>query len=281
MSIKALRVLFMVGAITLACLALSALIFGPKAFEKIATVLVLPLGMLWYLLCVTLVVAAVLRARRTLLFVGVVWLCITLVGNVPFSERLAEMLEAPYADVQPLKQGSFSVVIVLGGGSSTAINGRHQGNRAGDRLILAGQLYHLGLTQSIICTGETIESMSTSQHDPAAQCADVLMNLGVPQARIEQHAGRNTAEEMLSLGQRFNETGLRVGLITSAWHLSRALRLAHQQGFYPHPLPADFMTRENIVATWGEAVHNVIPQADALANTTRIVKEVLGGWVGR
>jgi len=71
-------------------------------------------------------------------------------------------------------------------------------------------------------------------------------------------------------------TGKRLGLVTSAAHMSRALRLARDNDLSLLPLPADFKS------TWPEfQPARLIPSGSGLYRTERATKELLARVVGR
>ena len=89
-------------------------------------------------------------------------------------------------------------------------------------------------------------------------------------------AGRTTSEEMLALAAHL--TGQqRVGLVTSASHLPRALRLAAQSQLQLIPLPCNFATPGQLRLL---PIH-FIPSAHALDLSARTIKEYLAQLVGR
>jgi uncharacterized SAM-binding protein YcdF (DUF218 family) len=270
------------GVMTVVAIAGLWLFHDRMAAEKVATALAMPCGIIWYLLTCSVVVARAAGVRKlTWTMVGI-WLAFTVLGNSSLATWLSYSLEEPYAEIRPLEQRPFDYVIVLGGGASQGANHRNQGNGSGDRLILAAQLYHAGVAQKLICTGQRIASMDASTTDASARSRDVLTRLGVPTADIEVLGGHNTSEEIQSLGERFFSSGERVGLVTSAWHLTRVLRLAKRHGFSPQPLPADFINRPiSIESTSGETILGVIPHTGSFATLTTVAREYLGMLVGR
>ena len=171
---------------------------------------------------------------------------------------------------------------MLGGGGGPGAHGRQQGNSSGDRLILAAQLYHQKIAKKFICTGQRIASMNSSGVDPAVASRDILLNLGVPDSAIEMMGGRNTSEEMRELAGRFRDSKARIGLLTSAWHLPRAMRLANRNGLQPIPLPADFRSgpRSNGFTT-GQIVESMLPNGSVLGSNWSLAKEFLGMLLGR
>ena len=262
----------------------AAFVVGDQsAAEKTATALVLPAGFTAYLL--TSVVVCLIRLRQPgagiLLFAV---LAVFYILSSPYSSTfLSQQLEARWTDTHPLEEEHFDAVVVLGGGVSAGGNGRSQGNSAGDRLILGAQMYHAGLTDQIICTGRRIESLShEGDRHPADRAKELLQNLGIPDAAIKMSGGRTTAEELTDLGKQFREQNSRVGLITSAWHMNRALRLAHRCDFQPVPLPAGFVLEEaKGEPTLALRFHAMIPSADAMHMTSKLLKEYLAQLAGR
>lgn len=253
------------------------------AAEKVVTALVMPCGLLWYGLSLLVILCIQYRQKQLTIVSVLVWLSYFTMGNGFVTSHIVRAIEEPYAKTNPLEQQPFDTVIVLGGGASTGMTERHQGNGSGDRLILAAQLYHAGLTQRLICTGRRITEMTNQDFDPAERSRDVLIRLGVPANAIESFGGRTTSEEMKSLGERFTGRGKRIGLVTSAWHLRRATRLAERNGLQATPLPADFLhpPLTDKPLPLAARIEQMIPKADSLYTNARIAKEYLGALVGR
>lgn len=255
---------------------------GRMVAEKVATALVMPYGLLWLLLLFSAAYAVAARQRLAAVLLLSCWVTSTIVGSGHLHQRLARSLEGPYLEIDPLKLKPFEFVVVLGGGGGLSANGRMQGNHSADRLIVAAQLYHQKLAGKLICTGQRIESMNSTGADPAEVSRTILQDLGVPADAIETVGGRNTAEEMENLGQRFAESDDRVGLVTSAWHLPRAMRLALRNGFEPEPLPCDFRSPPEVQPpTPGQIIEGLIPSGAAAAGNSALMKEILATLAGR
>lgn len=258
-----------------------------SVLEKVGTALVMPSGLLWILL-LTLSIHLCIQKKQDhagqsgAVAAIVCFVVFSVAGNGFIANQMAAALEADYLTVDPLQELPLDVVIVLGGGGGLAANGRLQGNGSGDRLILAAQLYHQNIATKFICTGQRIKSMNSSGVDPAESSRDILLKLGVPNSEIEMAGGRNTSEEMQGLSARFRNSKLRIGLLTSAWHLPRAMRLAIRNGLQPIPLPADFHTAANNEGlTMGQLVESMIPNNFALGATCSFAKEYLAILLGR
>ena len=90
--------------------------------------------------------------------------------------------------------------------------------------------------------------------------------------------GQNTSEEISALRRAVEEHGWnRVGLVTSSWHMPRAMRNARRHGVQAIPIPADFWS-DGPPGPWQLAL---IPSADAMATTHRALLEFVGMAVGR
>jgi len=255
--------------------------------EKIGTALVMPTGVLWILM---LALSIQLWRQPKLSHVGqpgaiaatFCFLIYSVAGNGFVADWLTKKLEADYLTTDPMKEPPMDTVIVLGGGGGLGANGRLQGNRSGDRMILAAQLYHQKITQQFICTGQRIPSMNLSSVDPAETSRDILLKLGVPDSAIQISEGRNTYEELRVLSERLRNSEQRIGLLTSAWHLPRAMRLAERNGLHPIPIPADFYTAANTEPlTTGQILESMIPNSFAISVTCACAKEYLGILLGR
>ena len=262
------------------------LTLGRDAAEKIGTAVFMPSGLLWLMLLSLTIQLWPFRRRdagATRSFAAlVVFVLYSLAGNGFVADAMAAALEAPFLQIDPLTEPPLDYVIVLGGGGGPGANGRLQGNGSGDRLILAAQLYHQQNGIRFICTGQRIESMNATGVDPADTSRDILMRLGVPADCIEVIGGKNTSEEMQNLGKRFESTAKRIGLLTSAWHLPRATRLAKRNGLSTIPLPADFRSSpQNQTLTTGQCIEAMIPNGSAMASTWWFAREYLGMLLGR
>ena len=270
---------------TVALLVVVYFSLGRDAAEKIGTALFMPSGLVWLMqIALCLQLWPLRRSDRpaggwTSLLCLVAY---SLGGSGYISDFMASSLEAPYVQINPLTEPPVDIVVVLGGGGSQGANGRLQGNGSGDRLILAAQLYHKDPATKFLVTGQRIESMNSSGVDPADTSLDILTRLGVPESSIERIGGKNTSEEMQNLGARFKDSSLRIGLLTSAWHLPRATRLAARNGLNTVPLPADFRSSPpGQSPTMGQRIEALIPNGAAFGSTWSFAKEYVGMLIGR
>ena len=228
----------MAAAIVIATL----IINGPGLAARAATALVMPVGLLWLLFFMLATWNAFSRNRSAaILFLGC-WLLIGLVFNYWISRAYISLVEHRPADELPASDLPLRAVVVLGGGAAINGYGIDELGRDGERVVSAAQLWHAGQTRSIICTGGTGDPV----HDASAVGRRLLKSVGVPENAIITIIGENTSQEMLQLEQLLasppsnlpNEGKL--GLITSAFHMHRALRLAKGRSLDFVPLPCAY-----------------------------------------
>ena len=253
---------------------------GITMLEKTLTSLVMPIGLVWVGL-IPLTYLLLLSRQKILGFLSLgCLLAITLGGNQFVSNYLAYSLEAPFSQIDIAQIPTLDAVIVLGGGTSSTYNNRVQLGMAGDRVATAARLYHSGQVKKIICTGSLSFRASPEDLHPREEAKLILTEFGIPASAVILLEGENTSQEMNSLKswipEHINSPQPRVGLITSAWHLNRALRLAKSQGLEFEPIPSNFIS-----GPVNPSPHWVIPSGDNLATTGRIVKEYLAAIVSR
>jgi uncharacterized SAM-binding protein YcdF (DUF218 family) len=122
-------------------------------------------------------------------------------------------------------------------------------------------------------------TLHDSQHrrDCGENSALLLKDLGVPHERVVRAFGRNTSEEIQSVKRLIGERGWRrVGLVTSAWNMARAMPLARGAQLELQPLPADFRgTAQTRSPIW------IIPGEGSFQDTGLACKELLARMLGR
>ena len=69
---------------------------------------------------------------------------------------------------------------------------------------------------------------------------------------------------------------MRVGIVTSAWHLPRAIRLANSVGIKAEPVPADFSNSQ-----FKPGPSLLIPASDHVHQVTQCLKEHMARMFGR
>ncbi|HEX6984832.1 MAG TPA: YdcF family protein, partial [Planctomycetaceae bacterium] len=216
-------------------------------------------------------------------WVGLIWLALSAAGNGQVARLLTEPLERPYFGVDPLGQGEFDAVVLLGGGAGLDRNDRAKVGDAGDRVVVAARLYHAGRTPLLVCTGGDLRG-APNLPTVAETSAAVLVDLGVPREDILLGPGLNTKTETAAIRRLKDEHGWeRVGVVTSAWHMPRVERLARGAGLTFVPLPADFRSgAEGDLPFWERFRRfSFIPKSGTLDRTHAMLKENLARLAGR
>ena len=125
-------------------------------------------------------------------------------------------------------------------------------------------------------------SVINTTNDKGLRIPCLLQFFG-PKENIELLEGQTTSHEMQSLAKIPEIADERVGVITSAWHLKRALRLAKSQGLNLVPVPGNFRSPPNFdePPLIGEIVRGLIPKSDGLNQVSIALKEHLARLAGR
>ncbi len=249
--------------------------------SKLLPEIVFPLTLTFLSLLIVLLGGPLARWRRALLAgaISILWLG----GNGWVSEALTRSLERQYLpDADP---PTADAIVVLGGATEPAVPPRTEIELVGDgsnRLVHAARLFQRGKARLIlVCSGRSEYAIRETPEAP--DMAEVLRFFGVPKAAIlEEDRSRNTFENAVEAKRMLGPLGLhRILLVTSALHMPRAVGLFRHQGFEILPSPTDFKVVDIKPRRSGlslaEAVFSaLLPSADALASTTKALREHLG-----
>lgn len=239
-----------------------------------------PLGLACLLILVGLLLGKRAGWRRALLILALALLWLG--GNRWVSLGLARSLEWRYLPPENIPHAE--AIVLLGGGTLPPEYPRSlvEVGDGGDRVLAAALLYRQGKAEVILSSGGILD-WSSKKSTPAEDMAALLEFLGVPEEAIWlQPDSRNTYEDALFSARILKEKGMRrILLVTSAFHMPRSVRLFEAQGLEVIPFPADFTVTRSAEKEPGQSdlrVHllNLVPSAENLTLTTRILKEYLG-----
>jgi uncharacterized SAM-binding protein YcdF (DUF218 family) len=172
--------------------------------------------------------------------------------------------------------GGYAAIVVLGGALRPAqpSTGETIGfSASATRVWAAAQLYKAGLAPRVIASGGTMAAASGASVPSEAQAMrDVLVALGVPAAAIVMDEDAFTTRESARHLHRTVGTTGRVALVTSAYHMRRALIEMQAAGLDAYAFPTEFHT----LADTRPSFEEWLPSADALRFSSVVIKEWLG-----
>lgn len=266
--------------------------------KKIIGHLLMPLPLGLGLLTIGLLLIAFRRRARGWVLLLLGWLVLAVASNRAVSLALTASLEKTYPPVPALVVSlpesdssaktdtapaipetlrGVAFVAILGGGHGDAADlpaGQRLSPSARARLV-EGVRIALALPDSwLVACGPRNNPYNPAPADvtQARALADTAVELGFPRDRIvESDTGRDTAEEIDNIRLLVGDE--RVALVTSAWHLPRAMKLAAAAQLDAFPCPADYLGGRD--AKIGKLAY-VTWDADSLQNTTRAWREYVG-----
>jgi len=251
--------------------------------KKILGYLLMPLPLGLGLMSLGLLLLCTRRRVRgwSALILG--WLILLAAANRGVSISLTASLEKTYPPVPAFAENAgppgdlraATMVAVLGGGHGDAPGlsaGQRLSGSARARLIEGVRLARALPAAWLVVSGPRNSSDSPTLPTHARVLADAAVELGFPRERIvEIDSARDTAEETRALALLAGAEP--IALVTSAWHLPRAMKLAANAGLKAFPCPSDYLgSRDDDIpfAAW------LTWDADSLGNTTRAWREYLG-----
>ena len=213
-----------------------------------------------------------LSACLALMAVAWLWIWSTPAVFLSFGRSLegkwpvASAEEAPEADA----------IVVLGGGMGANTNATPYAEMwfGADRVWHAARLYKAGKAPLVIPTGSGERESSLP----------LLLDLGVPRGDIRiEDAARNTEENARNIAKMLAEKAgggrrPKILLVTSAWHMRRALLMFSRYAPELDVLPAATDYEATVRFRGGFRVNHFLPSSEALYYNSCFFKEWLGYW---
>ncbi len=247
--------------------------------KKVIGFLLMPLPLSLIFLGLGVLIVLLLKRRLLARLCFALGLCILLLtGNRAASGLLCVSLERRYvpapvafiADNSRLRACAFVAVLGSGHGNADDLSASQQLSSSGRARLVEGLRLAILLPDTRLIVSGPRSSADRQTH--ARVLADAAVELGFPRGRIlEIDTARDTAEETVALARLVG--GERVALVTSAYHMPRAMRLAKHAGLAAVPCPSDYLERDtpNVSgAGW------LSWDAESLANSTRAWREYIG-----
>ncbi len=244
--------------------------------EKIVGALLEPLGLLWLALWTLAAVACAQRRWRWACAVGACALALTLVGNAWLADALVASLESR-VPASPPPSEPYDAVLVLGGGTDRGSDGRPELWSGGDRVLRAFELFQAGKARRLIASGSHVPGMERA-HSCADETTAIWLELGVPPRCILTSDGPDTTSaEIAHFAEEARAQPWRhLAVVTSAWHMPRAMRLCRKEGLSPDAVPCDYRgMRDPFSLVW------VVPHGVMADRLSMAMWEYLAWLAGR
>lgn len=190
------------------------------------------------------------KATRSKRYILIAFLWISLITYAPFSNLLLNNLESRYDRVEQIPQ-DVTYILLLGGDRE---------KRAWEAI----RLYHMRQGLKIVTSGY-------SMHDKASDAFKtslLLQESGIPaQDIVMQENVKDTKEEAWEMKKRVGDAQFL--LVTSAYHMPRAILLFENEGLRPIAAPGDFNNpdEDGMLSIW---------QSKQLKKTEQAWHEYLG-----
>jgi uncharacterized SAM-binding protein YcdF (DUF218 family) len=233
-------------------------------FNQVLILLLATLALLWF---------GKWKAGRTLLSVTFAWLLLT---SMPFvGLALYGPLENTYPPRVFKDLPTADAIVVLGGTMSSLIAPRVEIEEThGSRVVPAYRLLRMNKAPVIVLSsGSWYVTESKERRVEAQDMRDFLLSLGAPSdALIVEGRSRNTFENARQSAKILKERGQRkILLVTSAFHMRRAVPLFEAEGLDVIPVPTEHRLNARSLRFW-----DFVPDLSSLGWTTGGIKERLG-----
>ena len=221
---------------------------------------------------------------RLLVAAGILALGLWLLEFTALPTRLMAGLETRHPAV-PAPATRLDAVVVLGGGWSPSDRTGLpvEANDAFDRLLCGLDQLRRGmpgvgavLVLGGAAGGDCGKTEVNADGEAARQWIGRLDLAAPPRVHVLP-ASRNTRDEARHVAGLVRERGFtNVGLVTSAWHMPRAMRTFAAAGVAATPLPCDFPASDEL-ASRARSGPRMLPRLSTLVHLQRWITETLAG----
>jgi len=195
---------------------------------------------------------------------------------LPSTSPVADLLLLPLETRYPVPDDPphAEVVVVLTGiVDMKAMRGdRVEMGMAADRILAGVDLIRQGRADYLLISGGSGDLFDQSVSE-ALVLSRFVLQLGVPRGQVLVEAtSRNTYENALQTEELLREQGLsEIILVTSAFHMPRAMGCFRKVGLHPLPYPVDFRNR------WGRYDPlSILPRVGNLQRSSVAIREYVG-----
>ena len=179
------------------------------------------------------------KKRSGQIILPVTFLVLYIVSVSPVSNALCYILEKEYLLQNNADVDYLDIVVVLGGGVSDNkfLTETMPSPFTASRLLYAVQVFRRVEAAYLICAGK-----GTGRLSEAEVMKISAERLGVPVTSIKiDPNSRNTWEHAEELNKMFQNKDMKIGLVTSAYHMKRSERVFRKYFSHVIPLPSDYL----------------------------------------
>lgn len=216
--------------------------------KKILSAFLMPLSLGLILAFIGLIFLYFNSYKKAKIILSLSFLWIFFISYGPLSNKVLAPLENTYEKVSLDQKASY--ILLLGGDYES-------------RAYEALRLYYLNKGSKIITSGYK----GRGEISEAIINANKLISLGIPQSDILiQESPKDTKEEALSVKEIVKNE--KFFLVTSAYHMKRAMRIFEKEGLNVIAAPTRFLVKNNYYLS--------VPMASSLNKTEVSFHEYLG-----
>ena len=173
----------------------------------------------------------------------------------------------------------YDAIVVLGGGIAPAAPPEREYpslTDSSDRIWTAARLYERGVAPRIIVSGGGFQANAGPATTEAEAMRVFLVALGVPESAIvDEGKSENTIENLRNVHAIVGDKT--VALVTSGYHMPRALRIARAAGLNVAAFPTNFHALRSTRPPW----ENWLPTIEGMGETILALHEIAGIWFDR
>lgn len=239
--------------------------------SKTVSYLAMPLTIVFVLLGLGLFLKNT-RWKKRCLYAGVVLLLFFSNGFI--ANELFRAWELPARSFETLKPYRMAVVLTGVVSQGRDPDDRTYFRKGADRVTHTVQLYKLGLVEKILISGGDGRLLGPARPE-AELLREAMVVMGVPEEVIllEENSD-NTHENAVFTAQMLKKLGVAPDeciLVTSAFHMRRAIACFRKQGIEMEVFPTDFYSEPRL-----HPDAYIIPKPEALILWQKLFKE----WIG-
>ncbi len=240
-------------------------------FSKILSFVIAPLFWILLIFLWAIVTKSQTKRKRLLIF-G--FILAYIFSNAFLSDEFARKWEGARTENNKIA-GTYDVGIVLGGFASyDTLSNTLKLNESGDRIWQALYLYKTGKIKKILISGGS-GSILHRKVTEGDRVFNYLAEIDIPKSDLMMEAvSRNTRENAVESAKLINKElpDAKCLLITSAFHMKRAMGCYNKVHLNVTPYKTDFMSEQRV---W-DPDKLLVPSTEALNGWSKLIREIVG-----